>query len=346
VLGSHDEACCGFQGPHVGHEVLPFATKAVDVIREKAEDFADGLMYAVAMLAQAHEGAGDFKKAGFARSSYKFDAYRGCTATNEQKLEWYIETAEDWLECVETGSAAQMLMKAHALVTKTLTPKLKLRFDTIYARVKDSERKFLEASMKYLDISHNVSAGISEADLHQTLEHAVTTAILANAGPNRSRLLRNLYADERTKNLRNYDMLEKMFKEQIVRPQDVQKFEKLLAEHQNASTKNGLTVLQNAIIEHNMFAASKIYNNIKFDELSRLLNITAKQAEDLASNMIEQRRMNGSIDQVQGIIEFAEEDASGTGTLSTWDGAVQDACQMVNAILDNLGKKYPQYSKF
>lgn len=40
--------------------------------------------------------------------------------------------------------------------------------------MKDSERKFLEASMKYLDISLNVSVGISEADLQQTLENAVS----------------------------------------------------------------------------------------------------------------------------------------------------------------------------
>ena len=69
--------------------MLPFAQKAVEVIREKAEDFADGvrcsreaslaqnlclqLMYAVSMLAQAYETLGDFKKSGFTRSSFKFD---------------------------------------------------------------------------------------------------------------------------------------------------------------------------------------------------------------------------------------------------------------------------------
>ena len=103
--------------------------------------------------------------------------------------------------------------------------------------------------------------------------------------------------------------------EQIVRPQDVAKFEKLLQEHQNAVTKNGLTVLQNAIIEHNLFAASKIYNNIRIDELARLLNISPRQTEEIAASMIEQRRLNGTIDQVAGIIEFAEGSAAAVPVL-------------------------------
>lgn len=64
---------------------------------------------------------------------------------------------------------------------------------TLYARVKDSERKFLEASMKvrrvfwlrpllircrapclqYIELSHNVGGGISHDDLMTTLQNAV-----------------------------------------------------------------------------------------------------------------------------------------------------------------------------
>lgn len=46
----------------------------------------------------------------------------------------------------------------------------------------------------------------------------VTTAILAPFGASRSRLLRNLYGDERTKSLKNFDMLERMFKARGLMP--------------------------------------------------------------------------------------------------------------------------------
>jgi len=183
---------------------------------------------------------------------------------------------------------------------------------------------------------------MSEADLLQTLEFAVTTAILAPAGPSRARLLALLYSDERSKQLANhFSLLEKMCKEQIVRPAEVEKFEKCLQPHQNAATGTGRTVLQNSIIEHNMLAASKIYINVKFDQLGGLLGITAKQAEDLASAMIEQGRMSGTIDQVEGLVEFDE--GAGAGTLATWDGQIQDACLMVNSILETIAKKNPAY---
>jgi hypothetical protein len=42
--------------------------------------------------------------------------------------------------------------------------------------------------------------------------------------------------DDRTKSLPFFSLLEKMFKEQIIRPAEVEKFEKTLQEHQRAMT--------------------------------------------------------------------------------------------------------------
>ena len=49
----------------------------------------------------------------------------------------------------------------------------------------------------------------------------------------------------------------------------------MLEEHQTALTSDGFKVIERAIIEHNMLAASKVYNNITFTELGSLLNIDA-----------------------------------------------------------------------
>ena len=60
----------------------------------------------------------------------------------------------------------------------------------------------------------------------------------------------------------------------------------------------GSTILDRAVTEHNLLAASKLYNNITFKELGALLQISPDKAEKIASQMITEGRMNGYIDQV------------------------------------------------
>lgn len=63
--------------------------------------------------------------------------------------------------------------------------------------------------------------------------------------------------------------------DRIIRKTEVDKFNELLEEHQTAITSDGFKVNERAVIEHNMLAASKVYNNITFTELGSLLNIEA-----------------------------------------------------------------------
>lgn len=67
----------------------------------------------------------------------------------------------------------------------------------------------------------------------------------------------------------------------------------------NLSTLSGSTILDRAVTEHNLLAASKLYNNITFPELGALLQISPAKAEKIASQMITEGRMNGYIDQVR-----------------------------------------------
>ena len=48
-------------------------------------------------------------------------------------------------------------------------------------------------------------------------------------------------------------MMEKIYMERVVRAPEIQEFEKSLRPHQMALTAEGLTVLQKAMIEHNLF---------------------------------------------------------------------------------------------
>jgi hypothetical protein len=62
---------------------------------------------------------------------------------------------------------------------------------------------------------------IMEADLEQALTQAVICTILAAAGPQRSRVLANLYKDERSAALPVFPFLEKVYLERILRPEEV-----------------------------------------------------------------------------------------------------------------------------
>ena len=62
---------------------------------------------------------------------------------------------------------------------------------------------------------------VSEQELTLALEAAVTCCILAAAGPQRSRVLANLYKDERTRGLPVFSFLEKVYLERILRREEV-----------------------------------------------------------------------------------------------------------------------------
>jgi COP9 signalosome complex subunit 4 len=137
----------------------------------------------------------------------------------------------------------------------------------------------MNAARSYYSLSQEGHHGVQESDLMQLLTCAVTCAVLAKAGPQRSRLLATLYKDERSQRLENYEILEKMFMDRILRKPEVEKFSQTLQDHQKAVTGSGFTVLEKAIIEHNMVAISRIYNNITFEELGNILEISAIKAE-------------------------------------------------------------------
>ena len=193
-----------------------------------------------------------------------------------------------------------------------------------------------------------------------TSSAAVTCAVLAPAGPPRSRILAALSRDDRAPSLPNYNILTKMFLDHIIRPAEVKTFEKTLRPHQLAkiaqssndrlasrltaddddttmadvgvqvSTRTGpSTVLDRAVMEHNVLACSNIYNNITFAGLGALLDVTPGAAETITRRMIEQGRLRGWIDQVEKLIWFEgpreEDDAQGkAGGLGDVDQHVEE----------------------
>jgi COP9 signalosome complex subunit 4 len=64
----------------------------------------------------------------------------------------------------------------------------------------------MKASMRYYELSQIVGEG----ERAEALQYAIICAILASAGPQRSRMLATLYKDERSSKTEVYPILEKM----------------------------------------------------------------------------------------------------------------------------------------
>lgn len=253
----------------------------------------------------------------------------------EYKVNIYVKIAQLYLEDDEAVQAETFLNRASILIPDCKEPNLHMRYKVCFARIMDYKRRFLEASSRYYELSQIVG----ERERLDALKCAVTCAILANAGPQRSRVLATLYKDERCSKIDIYDILEKMYLERVLRKPEVQKFAADLKPHQMALLSDGSTVLDRAVIEHNLLSASKIYNNITFSELGSLLEITPEKAEQVAARMMVESRLQGSIDQIDKLIQF-ETDG---GSLNLWDKHIEGACHTINVIVENLGNKYPQF---
>ncbi|KAL4420209.1 hypothetical protein ABPG77_011033, partial [Micractinium sp. CCAP 211/92] len=110
----------------------------------------------------------------------------------------------------------------------------------------------------------------------------------------------------------------------------VEAFAQGLAQHQLATLPDGSTVLERSVTEHNLEAASKLYNNIHVAELGALLGVPADKAEAVASRMVMESRLQAVIDQVDGLITFK----AAPEPLQQWDRNIAALCQAVNGIVD------------
>jgi COP9 signalosome complex subunit 4 len=115
---------------------------------------------------------------------------------------------------------------------------------------------------------------------------------LSPAGDNKYKLMSALHKDERSKLMDpHFEIMHKIFMGNVVRLQDVKEFDKQLKEHQKVRGQDGYTVLQKALLEHNIVVLSKIYLNISFEQIGKFLDIDKEMAETIIGDMITQHRI-------------------------------------------------------
>ncbi|KAL2153864.1 hypothetical protein VTH82DRAFT_2540 [Thermothelomyces myriococcoides] len=303
------------------------------------------------LVATAHEANEDFVEAAKLLAEIPLDSSQRRVPDAEKAAVW-VRIVRNYLEVDDSTSAETYLNKLKNVMHDVADPELNLHFRLSAARIQDSNRQFLQAAKSYHDISF--SPAIAEEERLHTLSMAIKCAILAPAGPSRSRALGQLYKDERSAGLEEYGILEKMFFDRLLSAAEVEKFARGLAPHQLATTSDGSTVLAKAVVEHNLLSASRLYANIGFDELGLLLGLDGTKAEDTTARMIEQGRLAGSIDQIDRIIWFEGGEASGEKgsgraevpvgkEMRRWDSNVQALAEDVERVTDALQAEFPEF---
>ena len=136
-----------------------------------------------------------------------------------------------------------------------------------------------------------------------------------------------------------------MYTERLLNRSELVTFEKSLKEHQKAQTADGHTLVEKAVIEHNMQAAGKIYDNIAFPQLAQILRLTVEEAESVAAKMIGEKRLKASIDQTENLLffesSFTSEATADVGSLLSWDSRIWDICANVTECVDVITNKFP-----
>jgi COP9 signalosome complex subunit 4 len=264
----------------------------------------------------------------------------------------WIRIVRLYLEEDDTANAEAFLNRVKNMPSKIQDPELKLHFQLAQARILDARRRFLDASQEYLTVS--LAGGVDEGDRLHALSAAIICAVLAPAGPQRSRTLARLYKDDRSSSLDEYSILEKIFLDRLLTPAEVTAFAGKLVPHQLAQTADGSTVLDKAVIEHNLLAASRLYENIGVEELGVILGLKARgdlsageKAEAYAARMVEQQRLKGRIDQIAGVIYF-DSGISGIGAMDAesrnlriWDAGVQRLTEEVERVATAIVDEFP-----
>lgn len=321
----------------------------LSVLATQASSFEEQNAQIRELMAKAHEDDEDFLDAANVLAGIPLDSSQRKVAP-EDKARYWIRIARNYLEVDETTSADTYLNKFKNVIHQVNDPELLLHFQLSQARVQDARREFLAAAMGYHNIS--LASGIAEEERLHTLSMAIKCAVLAPAGPARSRVLKSLVKDERAPGLEEYGILEKMFFDRLIAPAEVAKFAEGLAQHQRATTSDGSTVLVKAMGEHNLLGASRLYSNIGFEELGLLLGVDGEKAEDMTARMIEQGRLLGRIDQIDGLIWFEGGEATGEKgsgrteklvgrELRKWDANVRDLAEEVEKVTSQLQMQYP-----
>ncbi|KAE9983425.1 hypothetical protein EG327_005468 [Venturia inaequalis] len=318
---------------------------APKVVSYEEQDTA--IKYAVA---EAYEEEQEYSESAKILQKISLDSSQR-TVSADDKAKLWIRIVRCYVEEEDPTSALSYLNRIKNVIYEVTDKETILHFQLNQAKILDSQRSFLDASAAYHAISQETT--VDEEERLKALSEAMKCAVLAPAGPLRGRTLAKLYKDDRADSVEEHGILEKIFLDRLLSPEEVTEFREKLAPHQLAKTSDGSTVLDKAVLEHNLLAASKLYSNIGIDQLGLLLGVEGDKAEEYAAKMVEQGRLAGYIDQIDRFIFFegegtgdkltAHKDAVVGREMRKWDANVQGLAEGVEKVTTMVQNSYPEF---
>lgn len=330
---------------------IEVGTEAVQAMAPKVVSYEEQDSSIKKTLADAYEQNEDYTSSAKTLQTITLDSSQRAVSEDDKAAIW-IRITRCYLEEEDPTNALTYLNRVKNVIHDVQNTQTRLLFQLSQARISDSQRHFLDASNSYLNLSQEPL--IDEEERLQALSAAITCAVLAPAGPKRARQLARLYKDDRATHVDEYAILEKIFLDRVLDPHEVRAFGEKLKPHQMAKTADGSTVLDKAVLEHNLLGVSRLYGNIGVSELGVMLGVDAEKAEGYAAQMIEQGRLAGYIDQIDGVIYF-EGDAAhveggrngvgavGAKELRMWDVNVQGLAEEVERVTTMIQNEQPEF---
>ncbi|KAJ9646619.1 hypothetical protein H2201_000703 [Coniosporium apollinis] len=329
---------------------IEVGTHALELLQPKVVSYEEQDTQIKEILASAYETQEDFTSSAKVLQSITLDSSQRAVSADDKAKIW-TRIVRCYLEEDDPTSAMSYLNRVKNVLFEVTDKETRLKFALSQARILDSQRNFLEASQSYHSISFE--SIVDEEERLQALSAAIVCAVLAPAGPQRARTLARLYKDDRASQVEEFSILEKIFLDRLLSPSEVAAFASKLQPHQLAKTADGSTVLEKAVLEHNLLATSRLYNNIGIAQLGDLLGVDAERAEGYAAQMIEQGRLAGYIDQIDAVV-FFEGEGSGERKrgqaeklvgreIRKWDANVQGLAEEVERVATMIQSKYPEF---
>eukprot|EP00762_Andalucia_godoyi_P000437 ANDGO_03238.mRNA.1 COP9 signalosome complex subunit 4 len=280
------------------------------------------------LLAARYESQGMYTQAARSLSQIPMDQQVSVAMSNSEKAHLLLRITMLFLEDEEHASAEMALTRASSLVSQVDDAALHAKQKACFSRIQDAKRKFLEAALQYYQLS--TMAVLSVTDRMVALDSAIVCSILAKAGPQRTKLLQTIMKDSRSRQASLFHLFERVVSVKTLRKEHLSDLDHFLKDHQRSQ-------VEHAVLEHNIDAVARCYNNIRMDALAKLLGMDRDRTERTVLKMVAEDRLNAVLDQKDNVIVFQSVQGSG------WTG-FHDRIAHVCALAQDISVAIPHSS--
>jgi len=278
-------------------------------------------------LYSLYEGAGDIVNAT-AQLSEALEHYKCQPGQGIFELDLHYKCAEFYAKQGNMMECAGMLSKARGLSAER-KPSHEHKHKMLGCEVNQHQNKFLLAAKDYLKV---LKTGDQTA-----LRLGIVCSILALGQENNYRNAEGDWVNDRQPLLDAFadgagavdldvqPYLERARRQQLFRKADIEGLAAMLEPHQ------ATYFCGTAVHEHNLIVISKLYDNISFEQLARIMDVSPEQAEKSASGIISEGRLQASLSQLDGYLSFDQ-----VAELSDFDENIKETLNAVQSIVKKI----------